>query len=123
MYQHFVNIIFYNQRTPADHRWDETPGHKAYPETPGATPGQSTRIWDATPAHQAAATPTHLGSAAGAETPGHGDRSRRNRWDETPKTERGIVINIKFNKLINISLVCCASFMLIFIFLPRDSWS
>ncbi|XP_026467964.1 splicing factor 3B subunit 1-like [Ctenocephalides felis] len=75
-------------RTPADHRWDETPGHKAYPETPGATPGQSTRIWDATPAHQAAATPTHLGSAAGAETPGHGDRSRRNRWDETPKTER-----------------------------------
>uniref|UniRef100_A0A6M2DTF6 Putative splicing factor 3b subunit 1 n=1 Tax=Xenopsylla cheopis TaxID=163159 RepID=A0A6M2DTF6_XENCH len=75
-------------RTPADHRWDETPGHKAYPETPGATPGQSTRAWDATPAHHAAATPTHLSSTIGAETPGHADRSRRNRWDETPKTER-----------------------------------
>lgn len=37
-------------------------------------------MWDATPG---AATP-------GRETPGHGDKStsRRNRWDETPKTER-----------------------------------
>lgn len=67
------------QKTPADVRWDETPGHKGS-ETPGATPGQSTRMWDATPG---AATP-------GRETPGHGDKStsRRNRWDETPKTER-----------------------------------
>ncbi|XP_065173292.1 splicing factor 3B subunit 1 isoform X2 [Atheta coriaria] len=65
-------------KTPADHRWDETPGHKGS-ETPGATPGQSTRIWDATPG---AATP-------GRETPGHDKAaSRRNRWDETPKTER-----------------------------------
>ncbi|RZC41331.1 SF3b1 and/or CTD domain containing protein [Asbolus verrucosus] len=65
-------------KTPADHRWDETPGHKGS-ETPGATPGQSTRIWDATPG---AATP-------GRETPAHDkSASRRNRWDETPKTER-----------------------------------
>ncbi|XP_044755817.1 splicing factor 3B subunit 1 isoform X1 [Coccinella septempunctata] len=65
-------------KTPADHRWDETPGHKGS-ETPGATPGQSTRQWDATPG---AATP-------GRETPGHDKSvSRRNRWDETPKTER-----------------------------------
>ncbi|XP_022910046.1 splicing factor 3B subunit 1 isoform X2 [Onthophagus taurus] len=64
--------------TPADHRWDETPGHKGS-ETPGATPGQSTRLWDATPG---AATP-------GRETPAHDKgTSRRNRWDETPKTER-----------------------------------
>ncbi|XP_017780784.1 PREDICTED: splicing factor 3B subunit 1 isoform X1 [Nicrophorus vespilloides] len=67
-----------NDRTPADHRWDETPGHKGS-ETPGATPGQSTRMWDATPG---AATP-------GRETPAHDkSASRRNRWDETPKTER-----------------------------------
>lgn len=66
------------QKTPADHRWDETPGHKGS-ETPGATPGQSTRVWDATPG---AATP-------GRETPAHDKSiSRRNRWDETPKTER-----------------------------------
>ncbi|XP_031352386.1 splicing factor 3B subunit 1 isoform X2 [Photinus pyralis] len=75
--------IWDNDKTPADHRWDETPGHKGS-ETPGATPGQSTRMWDATPSHATpgAATP-------GRETPGH-DRStsRRNRWDETPKTER-----------------------------------
>ncbi|KRT83675.1 HEAT domain-containing protein, partial [Oryctes borbonicus] len=65
-------------RTPADHRWDETPGHKGS-ETPGATPGQSTRVWDATPG---AVTP-------GRDTPAHDkSTSRRNRWDETPKTER-----------------------------------
>ncbi|KAJ8955121.1 hypothetical protein NQ318_009014 [Aromia moschata] len=73
--------VWEGDKTPADIRWDETPGHKGS-ETPGATPGQSTRIWDATPG---AATP-------GRETtPGHpGDKStsRRNRWDETPKTER-----------------------------------
>lgn len=38
-------------------------------------------MWDATPAH-AIATPGH-------ETPGHDKSTRRNRWDETPKTERG----------------------------------
>ncbi|XP_037936383.1 splicing factor 3B subunit 1 [Teleopsis dalmanni] len=68
----------WEDKTPADHRWDETPGHKGS-ETPGATPGLGTRIWDATPAH--AMTPGH-------ETPGHEKSARRNRWDETPKTER-----------------------------------
>ncbi|XP_060529898.1 splicing factor 3B subunit 1 isoform X1 [Cylas formicarius] len=70
--------VWEGDKTPADIRWDETPGHKGS-ETPGATPGQSTRIWDATPG---AATP-------GRETPAHDKiSSRRNRWDETPKTER-----------------------------------
>ncbi|KAH8279574.1 hypothetical protein KR018_002101 [Drosophila ironensis] len=66
----------WEDKTPGDHRWDETPGHKGS-ETPGATPGLGTRIWDATPAH--AMTPGH-------ETPGHEKSARRNR--ETPKTER-----------------------------------
>ena len=47
-------------------------------------------MWDATPGHATpgAATP-------GRDTPGHATPSaatpsaRRNRWDETPKTERG----------------------------------
>lgn len=45
-------------------------------------------MWDATPGHATpgAATP-------GRDTPGHAhdgkSTSRRNRWDETPKTERG----------------------------------
>ncbi|CAH1101714.1 unnamed protein product [Psylliodes chrysocephalus] len=73
--------VWEGDKTPADIRWDETPGHKGS-ETPGATPGQSTRMWDSTPGP---ATP-------GRETtPGHGgdkSTSRRNRWDETPKTER-----------------------------------
>ncbi|EAT45112.1 AAEL003605-PA [Aedes aegypti] len=64
------------EKTPADHRWDETPGHKGS-ETPGATP--SVRIWDATPAHS--------GATPGRETPAE-KSTRRNRWDETPKTER-----------------------------------
>lgn len=68
----------WEDKTPGDHRWDETPGHKGN-ETPGATPGLGTRIWDATPAHSM--TPSH-------ETPGHEKSARRNRWDETPKTER-----------------------------------
>ncbi|XKL60534.1 hypothetical protein PGB90_007591 [Kerria lacca] len=65
--------------TPATQRWDETPAYAKGSETPGATP--SARIWDATPAH---ATP-------GRETPLiTGDKAsiRRNRWDETPRTER-----------------------------------
>ncbi|XP_067015004.1 splicing factor 3B subunit 1 isoform X2 [Anabrus simplex] len=72
--------------TPASTRWDETPGHGKGGETPGATPGQSTRMWDATPGH---ATPGH--ATPGRETPGTQDKasiSRRNRWDETPKTDR-----------------------------------
>uniref|UniRef100_A0A182SDN7 Splicing factor 3B subunit 1 domain-containing protein n=1 Tax=Anopheles maculatus TaxID=74869 RepID=A0A182SDN7_9DIPT len=67
------------QKTPADHRWDETPGHKGS-ETPGATP--NVRIWDATPAHVSGAATT-----PGRETPAE-KSTRRNRWDETPKTER-----------------------------------
>lgn len=45
-------------------------------------------MWDATPGH---ATPGH--ATPGRETPSHdkGASSRRNRWDETPKTERGIL--------------------------------
>ncbi|CAH0385050.1 unnamed protein product [Bemisia tabaci] len=68
--------------TPASTRWDATPGH-AGSETPGATP--STRIWEATPGH---ATPGQ--ATPGRETPLHGEKvsARRNRWDETPKTER-----------------------------------
>lgn len=85
----YKNSIFF-QSTPAHARWDETPGHPKGSETPGATPGQSTRMWDATPGHATpgAATP-------GRETPGHekGASSRRNRWDETPKTERGYYNN------------------------------
>lgn len=69
--------------TPSNTRWDETPGKAKGSETPGATPGASTRMWDATPGH---ATP-------GAVTPGRDTQvtpsARRNRWDETPKTERG----------------------------------
>lgn len=85
-----LNISSYcHQATPAaPSRWDETPGHGKGGETPGATPGASTRVWDATPGH---ATPGH--ATPGRETPSHdkGASSRRNRWDETPKTERGIV--------------------------------
>ncbi|XP_063232922.1 splicing factor 3B subunit 1 isoform X2 [Bacillus rossius redtenbacheri] len=70
--------------TPASTRWDETPGHGKGGETPGATPGQSTRMWEATPGH---ATPGH--ATPGRETPSQDKASaRRNRWDETPKTER-----------------------------------
>uniref|UniRef100_A0A224X5B3 Putative splicing factor 3b subunit 1 n=1 Tax=Panstrongylus lignarius TaxID=156445 RepID=A0A224X5B3_9HEMI len=69
-----------DQATPATARWDETPGHPKGSETPGATP--SARMWDATPGH---ATPGH--ATPGRETPATGT-SRRNRWDETPKTER-----------------------------------
>ncbi|KAF4527299.1 hypothetical protein B566_EDAN001073, partial [Ephemera danica] len=72
------------ESTPAQSRWDETPGHEKGAQTPGATPGQSTRMWDATPGH---ATPGH--ATPGHTTPGHDKASaRRNRWDETPKTER-----------------------------------
>lgn len=62
--------------TPAVARWEETPARSKGSETPaggGVTPG-STRLWDATPGHA---------------TPGLEDKSmKRNRWDETPKTER-----------------------------------
>ena len=74
------------QHNPA---WAETPGRKdPGSETPGnATPGA--RMWDPTPAHT---TPGR--DKMGAETPGHGAATpsastRRNRWDETPRTDRG----------------------------------
>lgn len=82
----FLNFFRLQSATPAHARWDETPGHAKGSETPGATPGQSTRMWDATPGH---ATPGAV--TPGRDTPGHdkGASSRRNRWDETPKTELG----------------------------------
>ncbi|XP_033099282.1 splicing factor 3B subunit 1-like isoform X1 [Anneissia japonica] len=79
--------------TPSHGRWDETPGRAKGSETPGATPG-TTRVWEPTPAH---ATPTHItpGHATpGHSTPGHATpgratpSARKNRWDETPRTER-----------------------------------
>ena len=73
--------------TPAiGSQWAETPGRMKGSETPGATPGGSQRMWDATPGH---ATPGHVtpgrDGVVGQATPS----SRKNRWDETPKTERG----------------------------------
>lgn len=64
-------------------KWDETPGRAklSSAETPGRTPSLKIN-WDATPA--APETVQHP-----SETPGRGTPSqRRNRWDETPKTER-----------------------------------
>ncbi|MGH0165404.1 UNVERIFIED_CONTAM: hypothetical protein FKN15_048719 [Acipenser sinensis] len=76
--------------TPSESRWDETPGRAKGSETPGATP--SSRMWDPTPSHTpaGAATPGR-GDTPGHVTPGHGGATssvRKNRWDETPKTER-----------------------------------
>ncbi|XP_053554533.1 splicing factor 3B subunit 1 isoform X1 [Bombina bombina] len=76
--------------TPSSLRWDETPGRSKGSETPGATPGS--KIWDPTPSHTptGAATPGR-GDTPGHVTPGHGgatSSARKNRWDETPKTER-----------------------------------
>jgi len=69
--------------TPSNSRWDETPGRPKGSDTPGATP--SSRQWDATPGHATpgAATPGRDG------TPGHQASARKNRWDETPKADRG----------------------------------
>jgi len=81
--------------TPSHTAWAETPGRKdTGSETPGtgSTPGH--RMWDPTPAH---ATPGRdMGQAEAATTPGHGGAgattpsasTRRNRWDETPRTDR-----------------------------------
>ncbi|XP_068101053.1 splicing factor 3B subunit 1 isoform X1 [Hyperolius riggenbachi] len=76
--------------TPSSLRWDETPGRAKGGDTPGATPGS--KIWDPTPSHTpaGAATPGR-GDTPGHATPGHGgatSSARKNRWDETPKTER-----------------------------------
>uniref|UniRef100_A0A3Q3LPU2 Splicing factor 3B subunit 1 n=1 Tax=Mastacembelus armatus TaxID=205130 RepID=A0A3Q3LPU2_9TELE len=57
--------------------------------TPGATP--STRMWDPTPSHTPAGAATPGRDTPGHATPGHGGATgsvRKNRWDETPKTER-----------------------------------
>lgn len=86
-----------SSHTPSQARWDETPGRAKGSETPGATPGySSSRMWEPTPAHATPghATPGHV--TPGHETPGGTQKgaapgtpsARRNRWDETPKTER-----------------------------------
>ncbi|CAL8094402.1 unnamed protein product [Calicophoron daubneyi] len=65
-------------------QWEETPGR---PKDFAATPGQSVRQWAETPANiSSAATPGRdtLGGAGLGNTPS----TRRNRWDETPHTER-----------------------------------
>ncbi|KAG8432820.1 hypothetical protein GDO86_017172 [Hymenochirus boettgeri] len=71
-------------------RWDETPGRAKGSETPGATPGS--KIWDPTPSHTPAGSATPgRGDTPGHATPGHSgatSSARKNRWDETPKTER-----------------------------------
>uniref|UniRef100_A0A8C3A8B1 Splicing factor 3B subunit 1 n=1 Tax=Cyclopterus lumpus TaxID=8103 RepID=A0A8C3A8B1_CYCLU len=75
--------------TPSNSRWDETPGRAKGSETPGATP--STRMWDPTPSHTPAGAATPGRDTPGHATPGHGGATgsvRKNRWDETPKTER-----------------------------------
>jgi len=70
------------------HDWDETPKRAKGSETPGATPGASTRLWESTPGHM---TP-------GGTTPGHGTPgSKKNRWDETPKTDRGMCLSCVVN--------------------------
>merc|ERR1719495_3139920 len=74
--------------TPSHAAWAETPGRKdPGAETPGtgSTPAAA-RMWDPTPAH---ATPGR--EKSGSETPGHGAATpgastRRNRWDETPRS-------------------------------------
>lgn len=53
-------------------------------ETPSAIPNQH-MMWDATPGP---VTPSHETPAH--ETPGRIANSARRRWDETPRTERGI---------------------------------
>ncbi|KAM4561267.1 splicing factor 3B subunit 1 isoform 1-T1 [Fundulus diaphanus] len=75
--------------TPSNSRWDETPGRPKGSETPGATP--SSRMWDPTPSHTPAGAATPGRDTPGHATPGHGGATgsvRKNRWDETPKTER-----------------------------------
>ena len=68
--------------TPAHgNQWDATPGRKdPGSETPGSGLTPATRMWDPTPAHTTPGRET----PAGGMTPG----GRRNRWDETPRTER-----------------------------------
>lgn len=77
------------ESAPTPSRWDETPGRPKGSETPGGTP--STRAWEATPGHATPGAATPGRDTPGRDTPGHQAQSssRKNRWDETPKTERG----------------------------------
>jgi len=73
--------------TPSRAAWAETPGRKDPGSETPAQPG--TRMWEPTPAH----TTPGRDKMIGGETPGHasatpGASTRRNRWDETPRTER-----------------------------------
>jgi len=77
--------------TPSHTAWAETPGRKdPGSETPGTGSTPANRMWDPTPAH---ATPGRDAGQIEATTPGHGATTpsastRRNRWDETPRTDR-----------------------------------
>ena len=77
------------EATPGRQAWAETPGRVAPgAETPGTEARGGGRMWDPTPAH------TTPGRDKGDATPGKGSAtpggasSRRNRWDETPRTDR-----------------------------------
>lgn len=51
-------------------------------------------MWEPTPSHTPAGAATPGRDTPGHATPGHGGASssvRKNRWDETPKTERGLL--------------------------------
>ena len=86
--------------TPANAQWGETPGRKTGAETPGQMATPSTRMWDATPGH---ATPGAM--TPGRETPGATTTpsTRKNRWDETPRTERGNSFS-SFSNFLTLSL-------------------
>jgi len=81
--------------TPGDSRWDETPGKSKGGETPGATPGGSVHQWDLTPGHATPGAATPGRDTPGGDTPGRQvtPSARKNRWDETPKTDRGRMIH------------------------------
>ncbi len=96
MYNIANPVLLFTQtpgHTPSNSRWDETPGRSKGSETPGATP--STRMWEPTPSHTPAGAATPGRDTPGHATPGHGGGAnssvRKNRWDETPKTERGLI--------------------------------
>ncbi|OON16856.1 HEAT repeat protein, partial [Opisthorchis viverrini] len=74
-----------NAATPGSRsQWEETPGR---PKDAAATPGQSVRQWAETPAYlSGTATPGRDMPTGGAL--GGTPSARRNRWDETPRTER-----------------------------------
>ncbi|XP_013413734.1 splicing factor 3B subunit 1 [Lingula anatina] len=76
--------------TPSQARWDETPGRQKGGETPGNMATPSTRMWEATPGHATPGAATPGRDTPGHTTPGHQGTpsARRNRWDETPRTER-----------------------------------